>query len=109
MTTDIDISLVIAACSLLFAIFSGVVAMKRNEASDNKKDASEHTTVIVKLENIAEGISDIKSDMKNMKADYKELRGMVIRADESTKQAHKRLDDFKTELEELKHRFNCNE
>jgi methylaspartate ammonia-lyase len=47
--------------------------MKRNAKSDNRQDASELTTVIVKLENIGDGVSEIKSDLKNVKDDIKEF------------------------------------
>lgn len=88
------LSLVIAVISLAFGIFSGIINMKRNQKTDDKKDASELTTVIVKLENIGNGIAEIKSEMSNVKNDIKEDRERIIRIEESVKQAHKRLDSI---------------
>ena len=36
----------------------------------------------------------LKSDMRNMKDDVRELRDRVIKVEESTKSAHRRLDDY---------------
>ena len=52
------------------------------------------TTVIVKLENIGTGITEIKSEMTNVKNDIKEDRERLIRVEDSAKQAHKRLDEL---------------
>nr|WP_308742113.1 hypothetical protein [uncultured Anaerocolumna sp.] len=88
----IEAALVISGISLAFGIYQGVSNMKRNEKAEAKNDASELTTVIVKLENIGTGITEIKSEMTNVKNDIKEDRERIIRVEESAKQAHKRLD-----------------
>lgn len=48
--------------------------------------------MIVKLENINTGITEIKAEMKNVKSDVQELRDRLIVVEQSTKSAHKRLD-----------------
>ena len=49
------------------------------------------TTMIVKLENISMGISEIKSEMNNIKCDLTQRERLVI-VEESCKSAHKRID-----------------
>lgn len=88
----INPSILIACASLFISAFFGILNVKRNLKKDDKKDASELTTVIVKLENIGNGITEIKSEMSNLKNDIKEDRERIIRLEESAKQAHKRLD-----------------
>jgi hypothetical protein len=88
----IEISILISILSISFAIFFGLKNSKRNYTLDTKSDASQLTTVIVKLENIGIGITEIKSELFNVKNDIKEDRERIIRVEESTKQAHKRLD-----------------
>jgi predicted RNase H-like nuclease (RuvC/YqgF family) len=88
----IEVAIVISGISLAFGIYQGVKNLNRNEKVDAKTDASEMTTVIVKLENIGTGISEIKSEMSNVKNDIKEDRERIIRVEESAKQAHKRMD-----------------
>ena len=48
--------------------------------------------MIVKLENIGDGVSEIKSDMKNVKGEVQELRERLVAVEQSAKSAHHRLD-----------------
>lgn len=88
----IEVALLISGVSLAFAIYQGVSNLKRNEKSDAKADASEMTTVIVKLENINTGITEIKSELSNVKTDIKDDREKIIRLEESLKSAWKRIE-----------------
>lgn len=88
----IEVALLISGVSLAFGLFSGISNLKRNQRSDDKNEASQLTTVIVKLENIGTGIAEIKNEMGNVKNDVKESRERIIKVEESAKQAHKRLD-----------------
>lgn len=90
----IELTILISVISISFAIYSGVSNLKRNQKIDTRTDATEMTTVIVKLENIGNGISEIKTEMSNVKEDIKEIRERVIRVEESSKQAHKRIDSI---------------
>lgn len=88
----IEVALVISGVSLAFAVYQGIANMKRNKASDDKNDASQMTTVIVKLENIGTGVTEIKSDMKNVREDIQQLRERLVVVEQSAKSAHHRLD-----------------
>lgn len=88
------ITIIISAASLVTAIYVAISNSKKNSKQETKLDASEMTTVIVKLENIGNGITEIKSEMKTVKADIKEDHDRIIRVEESTKQAHKRIDEL---------------
>ena len=88
----IEVALLISGVSVAFGIFAGISNLRRNQKLDDKKDATEMTTVIVKLENISNGITEIKSEINNVKNDIKEDRERIIRVEESAKQAHKRID-----------------
>lgn len=92
----IEIALVISGISLAFGVYSGIANMKRNQRTDNQKDASEMTTVIVKLENISAGIAEIKSDFNGMKVEVKELRDRLIITEQSLKSAWKRIEALET-------------
>jgi outer membrane murein-binding lipoprotein Lpp len=89
---SIEITILISGISVAFAIYFGIKNSKRNEKEDIKSDASQLTTVIVKLENISTGITEIKTELCNVKNDVKEDRERIIRVEESAKQAHKRID-----------------
>lgn len=90
----IEVALIISFVSVAFGLWSGMVNIKRNAKNDTKADASELTTVIVKLENIGNDTTEIKSEMKSLKTDLKETRERIIKCEESAKQAHKRIDSL---------------
>ena len=88
----IEVALLISGVSLAFGLFSGISNLKRNQKQDDKNEASQLTTVIVKLENIGTGISEIKNEISSVKNEGRESRERIIKVEESAKQAHKRLD-----------------
>lgn len=90
----IEVAYVISALSLIFGIYQGVTNIKRTQKVDVKQDASELTTVIVKLENIGNGITEIKAELNNVKNDRKEDREKIIRLEESLKSAWKRIEEL---------------
>jgi len=47
---------------------------------------------MIKLESIAEGIVEIKNDIKNVKDEVQNLRERVAKVESSASSAHKRLD-----------------
>ncbi|MBN2884238.1 MAG: hypothetical protein JXN10_11965 [Clostridia bacterium] len=88
----IELALVISGISLVFGLYQGVSNLKRSEKSETRSNVSQLTTVIVKLENIGIGIARIESKMSTMEADFKEDHERLIKVEESSKQAHKRMD-----------------
>ena len=88
----IEAALLISGISVTFGIYQGVSNLKRNERTEAKSDASELTTVIVKLENIGDGIKEIKSELGNIKQDINDITVRLVKVEESSKSAHKRLD-----------------
>lgn len=89
---QIDVPILISFLSLCLAGAVGIAGLRRNKATDDRKEASEMTTLIVKLENINNGVNEIKSDMRNMRNDIQDLRDRLIIVEQSTKSAHHRLD-----------------
>lgn len=90
----IELPILISAISLIVSAIVGFSSIRSRNAHDTRQEASQTTTLIVKLESIAEGINEIKSDIRNMKDDVRELRDRVIKVEESTKHAHERINDY---------------
>lgn len=90
----VEAALIVSGLSVAFGIYAGIINLKRNSKKDAQTEATEMTTVIVKLENIGNGITEIKSELFNVQKDMKDNRERLIRCEESTKQAHKRLDNL---------------
>ena len=79
---------IISFLSLLLAAYT---FLSRN----NKENTTELTTVIVKLENIGNGISDIKSEIASMKNDQKEDHDKLIQVDSSLSSLWKQFNEYK--------------
>lgn len=90
----IEVTLLISGLSVSLALYFGLHSVKRNNRTDTQKETADMTTVIVKLENIGTGITEIKGEMRSMKADAQESRERIVKVEESAKQAHKRLDEL---------------
>ena len=79
--------------SLLFGIFSGLLGMRKSTRHEAGKRASEMMMVIVKLEDISVGVTEIKADLSGVKGDIRDLTERLIVAEQAIKQAHRRLDE----------------
>lgn len=91
----INITTILSLLSLIVASIVctiNVVNSRRNRRTDDKKEATELTTLLVKLEAINNGINEIKSDIRNMSAEIKDLRERLVLVEASCKSAHHRVD-----------------
>lgn len=82
------VPLLISGVALLFSAYQFVKATE-------KEDTTQITTVLIKLEGIADGIAEIKADMKNVKSDIRQLYERIAKVEASASSAHKRIDSVK--------------
>ena len=87
-----ETAVVISALSFAFTVYQGIVNMRRRNKRDIESDTVQMATVIVKLEDIDRGVKNIQEDIKDVKSDIQENRERIIKAEESLKQAHKRIN-----------------
>lgn len=90
----IEVALIISIISVFFAIFFGALNLRRNQKADDRREQSDMTTVIVKLESIQTDTSEIKNDIKSLKADVRHNSEDIIRMDESLKSAWRRINEL---------------
>ena len=83
----------ITGISLLFGVFSGLIGLRKSTRNEAGKHASEMMMVIVKLEDISVGVAEIKADLSGVKGDIRDLTERLIVAEQSIKQAHRRIDE----------------
>lgn len=85
----IEISLLLSGVSVAFAIFFGICSKQRNEKKDTQEDAEQRATtdtmVMVKLENIADDLKDIKRESRENREEMKTLRERVVIVEQSLK------------------------
>ena len=81
-------------CTLL-GTFIGFLAFSRNRDKDVKSDAADSAVIRTKLDNINSGVESIRIDIKANEKRVSELSERVIRVEESSKQAHKRIRLFR--------------
>lgn len=79
--------IIISTLSLLLALYT-------YSSKNNKNNTAEMTTVIVKLENIGSGISDIKSEIASLKDDQKDDHDKLIKVESSLSSAWKRINEI---------------
>lgn len=90
----IEVTTLISAISLIIAIVVAISNIRNKNYINDRESASQVTTLIVKLENIADGINEIKADMRSMKTDVDDMRERLIKVEQSCKIAHKRIDSL---------------
>ncbi|MBR3238818.1 MAG: hypothetical protein IKF99_10310 [Oscillospiraceae bacterium] len=59
----------------------------------HKEIDTQMTAIMIKLETIAEGIIEIKNDLKNVKNEVQNLRERMAKVEASASSAHKRIDN----------------
>ena len=90
MTIEITIGVLAAA----FGMLVGYLGFQRNRDTDVKTDAANDAVVRTKLDSIGQGVDSIRVDMKVQERNHTALSEQVVRIDESTKSAHRRLDEL---------------
>ena len=92
MTAMQIVPILISVVSLVFAIWSGTKTQKRTENNEIREDAAKDQAVLIKLESIQEGMTEMKVEIRNYREEMQQTREQQIRNEESLKQLHKRVD-----------------
>lgn len=91
LDAQVLIPILLALCAILSLII-GFLTFNRNRDKDVKNDASDSAVIRTKLDNIYQGVDSIRVDIRANEKRVSELSERVIRVEESSKQAHKRID-----------------
>lgn len=68
------------------------LSFQRTRDKDLKSDAQEDGVIKTKLDSIGKGVDDIRIDLKANEKQMFRMSEQLVRVDESTKSAHKRID-----------------
>lgn len=88
----IEVTIIISAVSVAFAIYFGQKSNRRNDYKDIEERVARETKIDVKLDDISGDVKDIKHDMLSTKTKIDEIDRRLIVVEESSKSAHHRLD-----------------
>lgn len=84
--------LIITIASVSCAIYFGMRTASRNKSQDDKHDADALARIDISLITVKDSLGEIKTDLKGVVTENKELRERVVAVEQSSKQAHKRID-----------------
>lgn len=93
MQIEVVLPIVIAFAALCFTALS----FRRNEAHDTSASATERATMTADIRYIRSSIDEIKLENRAIRSDLDELKTKLVEVEQSTKSAHKRLDDLRKE------------
>lgn len=82
----------IGTISVLLGMTLSYFAFMRNRDKDTIAKAKEEAQLDTDLRYISRGVDEIRVDMKTNSKQMDRMQEQLIRIDESTKSAHKRLD-----------------
>lgn len=87
-------------CSII-GLLVGILTFGRNRDKDVRAEAARTAVIETKLDSINAGVESIRIDFKANEKQMEILTERVTRVEESTKQAHHRIDrhDKKTKVE----------
>ncbi len=88
---------ILGVASTVCAIVFGYLAFSRNKKKDDSEEGETHGTVLSDLGYIKAGIDEIKTEQKDQRKTNIEFITRLTAVEESTKQAHKRIDELKRE------------
>lgn len=89
-------SIISATVGIIGVIF-GLVSFLRNKKQDDNTEGRESGTVLSDLGYIKAGVDEIKAEQKDQRKTNIEFITRLTAVKESTKQAHKRIDELKHE------------
>jgi len=84
----IEAGLIIAALSLIL----GYLGYSLNKNKSIKDEGKQDAVISTKLDNIERGVQDIRIDIKANEKRVSDLSEKLVRIEESTKSAHRRID-----------------
>lgn len=91
MNAGTIISLVVGAAGIVF----GLVTLFRNKKQDDSEAGKASGTILSDIGYIKAGVDEIKAEQKEQRKTNIDFITRLTAVEESTKQAHKRIDELK--------------
>lgn len=94
----IEISLLISGISIALAIFFGIYSVKQSRKDSAEKETIQLTSMLVKLEQINQLITDLRSEIGYLREDLMDIRKRISQLEISLDAAHRRIDNVDEKL-----------
>lgn len=97
---SVELGLLISVTSMVIAYLGYQLNKQKQQTKHQeniKSDATREAVIETKLDNISNGVDNIRIDMRANEQRIGELNERVTRVEESSKQAHKRIDAISPE------------
>ena len=88
----IEIMTAITIFSIGVNIYLGFLNARRNKTSDDKMDATQIATVIVKLDSIESSVNDIKADNKTFRLDIQDIRERLVKVEQKVQELEQKKE-----------------
>lgn len=102
----VELALIVSIVSVAFSIFFGLKNNKRTDTKDIEERVKENTRINLKLDDIANTIREVKSEISSLKEEMQNHNDRIIKVEESAKQGHKRLDTLESRFNLLEQTIN---
>lgn len=89
-----ELTILISLLSGLVGIIIGIATFNRNRDKDVKQDAARQAVMETKLDAISSGVLTIQVDLKAHEKKWDDMDTRLVRVEESSKSAHKRIDSL---------------
>lgn len=88
----IEIMTAITIFSIGVNVYLGFLNARRNKTSDDKMDATQIATVIVKLDSIESSVNDIKADNKTFRLDIQDIRERLVKVEQKVQELEQKKE-----------------
>lgn len=88
---------IVAIIGGIAGVVFGLVTLFRNKKEDDNKEGRESGAILSDIGYIKAGVDDIKAEQKEQRKMNMDIERRLTSVEESTKQAHKRIDELKHE------------
>ena len=90
----IEITILISCVSVAFAIYFGLKSNRRADEKEIVDKVERDTKINVKLDDIGSDVKEIRYDITETKKQVNEMDKRLTIVEQSSKSAHKRLDEY---------------
>jgi len=94
---SVELGILLTISSLIVGILGYQLNKQKHQTKQQeslKNDASRDAVIETKLDNISNGVDNIRIDLRTNEKEVNKISQRVTRLEESSKQAHKRIDSL---------------